>query len=413
MKQEIRIIKTQRQYDEALARLSALMEVDFEAGSPEEAELELLALVIQAYERSKVEPVFPDPIDAILFRMDQQGLKKKDMAQFFGSPSKASEVLSRKRALSLSMMRKLHKDLGIPAEVLLGGAEDDLDLSTEPAYDYDSFPWQEMINRRYFGGFSGSVREARNIGEELIRGFFRGINLGPIQFARLRAPMHQSGSRAMDEYALCVWTVAVLKKARQLAIAKPFSRKVMTPEWFHDLAKLSRFEQGPRLAQEYLADAGIAMVIESHFDKTYLDGAALLDVDRPIVALTLRHDRLDNFWFALFHELIHILEHLTPQHNFIPDNLDDKLLSQSREEQEANDGARDALIPQGEWQAFDISRDQSPDNVNALANKLRIHPAIVAGRVRYETQNWRLLTGFKASVRQHFADQLGGGAHLS
>lgn len=407
MEQKVRVIKTQREYDAALARLSELMEQTFPSGSTQESELELLTLVIQSYESRKVTPVALDPIEAILFRMDQQGLKKKDMVPYFGSLPRVSEVLSRKRALTLSMMRKLHKGLEIPADVLLGGEDEELDLSQEPAYDYDRFPWQEMISRGYFAGLASSVREAKEKAEELIRGFVRGANFGSMQPAKLRAPLHQNGSRTMDEYALYVWRVAVLKKARQVNLITSFSRGNITTEWLHDLAKLSRFEQGPKLAQEYLADAGVALVFEDHFDKTYLDGAAMLDGERPIVALTLRHDRLDNFWFALLHELVHVQKHLTTQNVFIPDNLDDKVRAQSLEEKEADDGARDALIPRAEWIASAVSHDPTPENAHALANKLRIHPAIVAGRVRFETENWRLLGGLKATVRQHFSDQIG------
>lgn len=408
MEQKVRVIKTQRDYEAALARLSELMGKDFATGSVQESELELLTLVIQSYESGKVAPVVLDPVEAILFRMDQQGLKKKDMVQYFGSLPRVSEVLSRKRPLSLSMMRKLNKGLEIPAEVLLGGSDDELDLAQEPDYDYERFPWQEMLSRGYFAGVVSTVREAKEKAEELIRSFVRGANLGSMQPARLRAPMHQNGARIMDEYALYVWRVAVLKKASQANLKKPFVRECITEEWLHDVAKLSRFDQGPRLAQEYLADAGIVLVFENHFDKTYLDGAAMLDGDRPIVALTLRHDRLDNFWFALLHELVHIQRHLTPQNIFIPDNLDDKVRAQSLEEKQADEGARDALIPRAEWIASAVSLDPSPDNAHALANKLRIHPAIIAGRVRFETENWRLLSGIKSTVRQYFSDQLGG-----
>lgn len=79
MKQSVRVIKTQREHDAALSRLSALMGQEFDPGSSEEAEFELLALVIEAYERSKMAPVQPDAIEAILFRMGQQKLHPKDL----------------------------------------------------------------------------------------------------------------------------------------------------------------------------------------------------------------------------------------------------------------------------------------------------------------------------------------------
>ena len=406
MKQQTRVIKTQRDYDDALARLSALMDDEIKPGSSKEDELELLALVIKSYESTKVEPVSPDPIDAILFRMDQMGLNKKDLIQYFGgSLSKVSEVLARKRPLSLAMIRNIHKGLDIPAEILL--RDDDIDLSEEPLYEHTKFPWQEMLDRGYFKGIVDTVRQAKERGEELIRDFMRDTLTGSHKPALLRAPLHQSGSRVMDEYALLVWRVAVLKKARQQKLKAQYKSGSITEEWLRDLAKLSRFEHGPRLAHEYLADIGIVLVIEDHFKKTYLDGAAMLDGDTPVVALTLRHDRIDNFWFALIHELVHVDKHLNPSHLFIADNLDDKTRS-SLEETEADAGAREALIPLTEWDNSAVKINPTVKNAMLLADKLRIHPSIVAGRVRYETENWRLLNGLTAEVRQLFEDQTGG-----
>ena len=406
MKQQVKVIKTQRDYDASVVRLSALMDEEIALGSSKEAELELLALVIVSYERSKVEPVAPDPIEAILFRMDQMGLKKVDMVPYMGSLPKVSEVLARKRPLNLAMIRKLHQGLGIPADVLLATTDDAVDLSEGLPYDKDKFPIKEMFERSYFEGFRGTLREARENTEELIRSFMRGILLLPAQQTRLRAPMHQSGSRLMDDYALLTWQVAVIKKSRKINFKSAYVKGSLTDERLKEVARLSRFEQGPRLAQEFLADMGIALVFENHFKKTYLDGAAMVDGDRPVVALTLRHDRLDNFWFALLHELMHVKKHLGPDCSFIADNLEDKIHQQSQEEREADEGAREILIPRAEWLASDLSSSPTMNAAIALADKLRIHPIIVAGRVRFESGNWRLLSSIKAEVRCQFLDQL-------
>ena len=191
-----------------------------------------------------------------------------------------------------------------------------------------------------------------------------------------------------------------------MKIRSSYCNNTITDDWLRDLAKLSKFDKGPQLAHEYLANHGIALVVEPHFKKTYLDGAAMLDDGMPIVALTLRHDRIDNFWFALMHELVHVRKHLTAKHLFIADNLDDKTRS-TKEEDEADKGARDSLIPPMEWQKSDVRNTQSAKDAVALADRLRIHPAIVAGRVRHETENWRLLNGLlgeRGDVRKHFED---------
>jgi HTH-type transcriptional regulator/antitoxin HigA len=265
-----------------------------------------------------------------------------------------------------------------------------------------------MWERGIFSNFKGGISQVKEYAEDLVRKFMRGAQEDMARPALLRARLHQSGSRIMDEYALLVWRICVLKKARAMKLSTQYKEGVITEEWLRDLVKLSRFEKGPRLAQEFLTDAGIALVIEPHFKKTYLDGAAMLDGSLPIVALTLRHDRLDNFWFALMHELVHVQKHLKLSHAFIADNLDDKTRS-SVEEHEADKGARDALIPPSDWEISAVKTFHTSENAISLAEKLRIHPAIVAGRVRFENDNWRLLNsllGVKGEAERCFEDQI-------
>ena len=309
------------------------------------------------------------------------------------------------------MIRALHKGLGIPAEILItASGDDDVDLSMAPQYNFSKFTLAEMLERGCFPDFKGGVMEVKEYAEELIRRFMGGTIHQRMSPTSMRAPLHQSGSREMDAYALMVWRICVVKKARAQALTTKYHEGSITDDWLRDLAKLSRFESGPRLAREYLADAGISLVIERHFKKTYLDGAAMLDDAKPIVALTLRHDRIDNFWFALLHELVHIDKHLTAERMFIADDLQDKTRV-GKEEDEADAGSREALIPAVEWKKAAVRVSHNQEDALDLANRLRIHPAIVAGRVRYETANWRLLnTLVKATgeVSKKFEDQLAG-----
>ena len=131
---QVRVIKTPQEHEAAISRLSALMEKDIQPNSDEEAELELLSVVIESYEREQVQPVSLDPIEVVLFYMDQKGLKKQDMIPYFGSLSKVYDVLSRKRPLSLAMIRKLHQGLGISADMLVNESlNEGFDADTDPA----------------------------------------------------------------------------------------------------------------------------------------------------------------------------------------------------------------------------------------------------------------------------------------
>jgi HTH-type transcriptional regulator / antitoxin HigA len=112
-----KVLKTKKEYAEALARVEALM--DSKPGSAKEEELELWSLLVERYEEEHFPIDLPDPVEAIKFRMDQEGLRQKDLEKYFPGKNRVSEILNRKRSLSLGMIRSLHAGLGIPAEVLL------------------------------------------------------------------------------------------------------------------------------------------------------------------------------------------------------------------------------------------------------------------------------------------------------
>lgn len=117
----VKIIKTAADHEAALARLDELMDLNPAPNSDEDLELQALAALIAAYEEKhhKIDTNSITPLEIIRFRMEQNGLTAKDMQQYLGSPSKVSEVLSGKRPLSLTMIRKLHYGLKIPADLLI------------------------------------------------------------------------------------------------------------------------------------------------------------------------------------------------------------------------------------------------------------------------------------------------------
>ncbi|CAB5697519.1 ImmA/IrrE family metallo-endopeptidase [Comamonas aquatica] len=401
----VKIIKSEKDYEAAMARLSALMSLDPKSNSKEENELDLLALVIQDFERQTVPPVKADPIESILFRMDQMQLTRKDLIPYIGSISKVSEVLSRKRPLSLPMIRRLNQGLGIPADILIEDVETDSSVvDQEPEMDFSRFPLKEMLERGCFGDFEGNVQRLKDYAEDLVRKFMQDLLPKRMEPAFLRAPMHQRGDRKADEMAILAWRMCVLRKAREVISAREYKHGNITPAWLRELAKLSAFDEGPKLAKEYLARHGITLVIEKHFKRTFLDGAAMLDNDRPIVALTLRHDRVDNFWFALLHELAHVAKHLKPESPVFIDDLD--RTNPESVEAEADAMAQEALIPEKSWSTAKVRQTLSSEDAIAFADEIGVHPAIVAGRLRHEEKNFRLLShliGKTGQVSQTFA----------
>ncbi|MEE9230685.1 MAG: ImmA/IrrE family metallo-endopeptidase [Acidobacteriota bacterium] len=385
----LKVIKTPKDYEEALAALAELTAIDPKPGSDDATRLELLALLVEDYETRTYPPAKPSPLEAIRFRMEQMGLTQKDLVPFIGSRSKVSEMLSGKRRLTLGMIRSLNRGLGIPAEVLLQQEQAAVLETTD--IEWVKFPLRQMAKRGWIQPQPSVLREQA---EELMQTFFNPIG-GPSRAVALyRQTSHVRSSRPMDRHALVAWTARVLILASRSENLAPYKPQTVTLDFLRELAKLSWSDRGPLIAAEFLAKHGIVLVVEAHLPRTHLDGAALTLPDgRPVVALTLRYDRLDNFWFTLLHELAHVGRHLEAaleQQQMYLDDLDSTADSDSRE-READELAGEALIPHEAWSASAARFLRSPDAAKQLAHALRIHPAIVAGQMRREAGNYRIL----------------------
>jgi HTH-type transcriptional regulator/antitoxin HigA len=377
-----KVIKTEADYEMALAHLETLMDAKPDAAL--EAEMELFAVLIENYERERFPIELPDPIEAIRFRMEQQGLTRKDLEKYFGSQSKVSEVLNHKRPLSLAMIRALHQGLGIPAEVLL--QEDGRELS-EPKYDLKKYPFTEMFKEGYFSFFNGTLQDAKEDREEILERFF--LVFQGLTFEK--AMPRSSAADKMDEFALEAWQARALALAEEQELP-PYVPNSLDEDDLKHLAKLSAFEKGPDLAREFLQKHGIAFVILKNLPHTYLDGACFKSPSgRPVIGLTLRYDRLDNFWFTLFHELGHLVLHLDLNNfAFFDDTETEGHHVHDAREKEANDFASRYLIPSDAWKPWRRSNTGivSKEEIRSFADRLGISPAIVAGRLRWETHDY-------------------------
>ena len=396
-----KVIKNDREYAAALARIDQLM--DAAPGTPEGDELELLATLVEVYEDKHFPIELPDPLEAIRFRMEQSGLKQQDLVPYIGSRSKVSEVLAGKRPLSLKMIRALHKGLGVPAEVLLrepgGRIPEEL-----PNLQCERFPLKEMARREWITGADQTAARLKERAEELVREFFRPLRNCGIQPGLLRPRQHVRSGSAMDQYALLAWCVRVISLAQGQPVAA-YKAKTIAEDFMQRLVNLSYLDSGPRLAQEFLAKNGIHLIILRHLPRTHLDGAAMmLSSGNPVVALTLRYDRLDHFWFTLCHELGHVKLHFDDEKDacFV-DDLDTE--PQGLEAQ-ADQFAHNSLSPAAVWEQARARYERTAQGVVELANELRVHPAIIAGRIRREQKNYRLLASLVGQhlVRVQFPD---------
>jgi HTH-type transcriptional regulator/antitoxin HigA len=400
MSNKIRAIRSEADYDAALARIGELM--DAKLGSAEGEELDVLTDLVELYEERHQPMGYPTPVGAIQFRMEQAGLTARDLIPFIGSRSKVSEVLSGKRPLTMQMARALHANLGIPADVLLQQPGGELPSALDDV-EWDRFPVDEMIKRRWV---EKPARAASP--EKIMRGLIQqagGEHLLPAAFFRRND--HARMNAKSDPYALKAWCWKVLAIANTRPLPVAYKSGTVDLAFLRKVAEQSWSEEGPKLAREFLAKHGIHLVCLEHLPKTYLDGAALqLKSGAPVIGLTLRYDRLDNFWFCLMHELAHVGRHMTGKSTdpFV-DDLSMRGVKGARrddKEQEADEWAENGLIPEEVWNTSRVKDDPSPLAVVELAQHLNVHPAIIAGRIRYETGNYRLLSHFvgTGAVRQ-------------
>lgn len=392
MSNSIRAIRSETDHKAALARIDALMTA--KPKTPEGDELDVLVDLVELYEAKHVPMGYPTPVEAIKFRMEQAELSPRDLAPIIGSRSKVSEVLSGKRPLTMQMARALHNDLGIPADVLLKQPGAELP-SVAAEVDWGCFPVHEILKRKWVERPTKGASP-----EKIMFGLIQQAG-GPnaLPAALYRKNDHVRINAKTDPYALNAWCWKVLADANSQSLPVKYKPGTVDQGFLKKVAKLSWSEEGPRLAREYLAKHGVHLVCLDHLPKTHLDGAAfLLASGEPVIGLTLRYDRLDNFWFCLLHELAHIGRHMTGESTdpFVDDlSLRDiKGADRDSKEMEADEWAENALIPQDVWMTSRVKEDPTPLAVVELAQSLSIHPAIVAGRVRHETGNYRLLSHF-------------------
>ena len=402
-----KVIKTAEEYNLALSRIEKLM--DAEPGTSEFDELELLSTLVDIYEEKHYPIDFPDPVEAIKFRMEQLGMNQQSLVPFIGSRSKVSEILGRKRHLTLPMIRALSKGLGIPSDVLLHDYNE-LQNDDELHLDYDRFPIKEMMKLGWIPKISDFEIRSQEIILDLI-GDAGGME--SVKCCLFRQGKSSRENEKNDTYALTAWCLKVLSIANQQSQTIRYVEGSVDAEFLREVAKLSYFENGPILAKEYLKKHGIRLIILEHLSKTYLDGAVFFPADKnPVIGLTLRYDRVDNFWFCLLHELAHLCKHSkTNGIGIIIDDLDLRKYENTKEdtvEKEADRIAQEALLPNKAWKDFGGSSSSTAGLIQIikLANTLKVNPAIIAGRIRYETNNYKKFSNLlgHGQVRKQFSN---------
>ena len=248
---------------------------------------------------------------------------------------------------------------------------------------WGQLPYKEMIKRKWFD----LPRGANPI--ERVKEYF--LHAAGPQFATAFHRKKMRSGNVPNEYALIAWQARILERARSKIAADEIAPFGHDDRWLPELVRLTKRKDGPNRARDLLAKKGIVLIVERHLPGSYLDGGAMLaDGETPVVGLTLRYDRLDNFWFVLMHELGHVFQHLFDSLRF--DFFDEEGASDGDAiEAEADKFALDALIPEVLWDQCLSRFALSEEAVKIDAEKIGIDPSIIAGRIRKERGNYTIL----------------------
>jgi len=332
-----------------------------------------------------------------------RGMSQKDLGDFLGVAEQQIQRYEsdRYRMASLDRLTDVADALNvriIERAQLVGSPKLD---SVDPNV-WQAFPLAEMYKRGWFEDFSGTLSQAKKAAGDLIPAFLQGAHSQFVPMALHRKSVRSSGQ--VHEAAIAAWEARVRTLADRNPPERAFDRDRLTTDWVRGLVALSLDDNGPRIAADYLRDAGISLVIERQLPGTLLDGAALASADHhAIVAMTLRHDRLDNFWFTLLHEIGHLKLHIQlGEYAAIFDDNDSP--AADKVEQDADYFAQEALIPETNWNLAVSRFTRNEKSVLADAKRFEVAPAVIAGRIRRDANDYtlfRTLVG-NGEVRRQF-----------
>ncbi|EKO3509359.1 ImmA/IrrE family metallo-endopeptidase [Vibrio fluvialis] len=259
----------------------------------------------------------------------------------------------------------------------------DLNNAVELLYWIDEreqdIPYAELIRRGYISSESKDKDT---------------FNLVSKKFKSDKVALFKSGDLKDSERRdtiVMMWESVVYNKANSI-IAPEFNPEVVDQAYLTKISKLSENVANLNIIGDVLFKDGIILVIEKKFDGLGKDGCVFKNKrGNPVISISLRYDRFDNFWFTLLHELAHISLHFDRLDRAIVEDIykDD---SDDEIESEANYLAKESIVPRKIWRSSGITRSKSVEKLYDLAKELGVHPSLLAGRARFETKDWRLFS---------------------
>jgi HTH-type transcriptional regulator / antitoxin HigA len=329
--------------------------------------------------------VFP-PGEILRDELEARGWTQNDLAVILGRPFRlVNEVISGKRAISPETARGLGEALDTDPQFwmnletayrlsLVSGKEGEV---AKRAKLYARAPIKDMIRRHWI--------ESSDRVEEIERQVLRFFEIPSLDTTpSLAAAARKSGSYSETTSAQLAWIYRV--KGLASTIPAPPYNEGNLDRLLANLGSLTSSEQEARRVPRLLTECGIRFLVVEHLPKTKIDGVALwLDAQSPVIALSIRFDRIDSFWFTLAHELAHIkYRHVSGVDIDIVGEAPPDLSDESEHEVLANEFASSFLVPPKEMDSF-IARIRplySRTRINQFANRIRVHPGVIIGQLQ-------------------------------
>lgn len=340
--------------------------------------------------------------------LDDRGWTKRVLAVVLGiDEASISRIIADKKPLTPGLALGLEDVFGLPAESFLevqakyDVAVARLSTPADPtrasrAKLFGNFPVAEMIKRGWIQ--AESLKDTQQVESELLRFFGAESSLDiedlPHAAKKTEALSHVTGAQL-------AWVYRVRKIASEMLVPK--YNDLSGRRAVKELANLLRSKEETRKVPRVLAENGIRFVIVEALPSTKIDGVCLwLNEHSPVVALSMRFDRIDNFWFVLRHELEHVLRGDGKQAPILEVDLDGKSTGAVEAmEQAANEAAAEFCVPRKQMDAF-IARKApffADRDIQGFATTLGVHPGLVAGRLQHQTGRYDRFRSYLEKVR--------------
>ncbi len=345
------------------------------------------------------------PGEILLDEIEANDFSQIDFAKMIGySRSQLNEIIKGKRNINADLALLLEKTLGVDAEYWMEAQKNyDLDKARIDAKNKEQLEAIEIwkVIKEFIPVLFFKREKVINgnplIDNQIIRKIYNIANLDELATLRVQstfARFKKSTKLKYDVVNIIGWVKLVQYKAKEV-IVPPFNHE-NREELISELREIiSKNKDVLNKVQSKLHEYGIKLIYQAKGEKTPVDGVSFWSEGNPAIGMTLRHNRLDNYAFTLFHELGHIFEHLVNDNTaeFIDLDLknEEEEYKKSAEEKEANIFAQNGLIDPKDWKDFEnnLSTKNNDIAIKTFAKKVKIHPCIVRGRICYTLNDYR------------------------